>query len=79
MSEENTVQPLLGIDSDGKMQMTVDPVINHFVAKIKFDKSVVTNLIKRLMKYQLLILIQIRVNLSVSLDKTKDQLNLKWI
>ena len=35
MSEENAAQPLLGIDSDGKMEMTIDPVINHFIAKIK--------------------------------------------
>ena len=58
MSEENAAQPLLGIDSDGKMSMTIEPAVHHFVAKIKFDKSVVDQLNK---------------------DKTKDQLNLKWI
>ena len=48
MSEENAAQPLLGIDSDGKMEMTIDPVINHFIAKIKFDKSVVDQLNKEI-------------------------------
>ena len=48
MSEENAAQPLLGIDSDGKMEMTVDPVIHHMVAKIKFDKSVVDQLNKEI-------------------------------
>lgn len=36
--------PLLGIDGDDKMQMTVEPQIHHLVAKIKFDKSVVDQL-----------------------------------
>ena len=33
--------PLLGIDGDDKMQMTIEPAIHHSIAKIKFDKSVV--------------------------------------
>ena len=36
--------PLLGIDGDGKMEMTVEPQVNHFVAKVKFDMSVVDQL-----------------------------------
>ena len=31
--------PLLGIDGDDKMQMTIEPAIHHSIAKIKFDKS----------------------------------------
>lgn len=34
MSEENAAQPLLGIDSDGKMSMTIEPAVHHFVAKL---------------------------------------------
>jgi hypothetical protein len=41
MSEENTVLPLLGIDSDDKMEITIEPQIHHMVAKVKFDMSVV--------------------------------------
>ena len=26
--------PLLGIDGDGKMEMTVEPQVNHFVSKV---------------------------------------------
>ena len=48
MSEENTASPLLGIDGDNKMQMTIEPAIHHMVAKIKFDKSVVEQLNKEI-------------------------------
>ena len=48
MSEENVAQPLLGIDSDGKMSMTIEQAIHHFIAKIKFDKSVVDQLNKEI-------------------------------
>ena len=34
MSEENTVLPLLGIDGDDKMDITIEPQIHHFVAKV---------------------------------------------
>ena len=41
MSEENNVPPLLGIDGDDKMDMTIEPAVHHMVAKIKFDKSII--------------------------------------
>jgi hypothetical protein len=41
MSEENAVLPLLGIDGDDKMEITIEPQIHHMVAKVKFHKSVV--------------------------------------
>ena len=44
MSEENTVLPLLGIDGDDKMEITIEPAIHHVVAKVKFDMSVVDQL-----------------------------------
>ena len=35
------VLPLLGADSDGQMEMSVHPQINHYVAKIKFSQEIV--------------------------------------
>ena len=40
----STALPMLGIDGDDKMQMTIEPAIHHSIAKIKFDKSVVDQL-----------------------------------
>ncbi len=48
MSEENTVLPLLGIDGDDKMKITIEPQIHHMVAKVKFDKSVVDQINKEI-------------------------------
>ena len=48
MSEENTVLPLLGIDGDDKMEITIEPQIHHMVAKVKFDKSVVDQINKEI-------------------------------
>ena len=38
------VLPLLGIDGEDKMQMTIEPQIHHMVAKVKFDKSIVNQI-----------------------------------